>query len=47
MTDCAIGSAYQALAVTEAKPTAGFGKKLVGDAKPKSKLSANQRLGGK
>lgn len=47
LTDCAIGSAYQALAVTEAKPTAGFGKKLIGDAKPKSKLSANQRLGGK
>lgn len=47
LTDCAIGSAYQALAVTEAKPTVGFGKKLIGDAKPKSKLSANQRLGGK
>lgn len=47
LTDCAIGSAYQALAVTEAKPSAGFGKKLIGDAKPKSKLSANQRLGGK
>lgn len=47
LTDCAIGSAYQALAVTEAKPASNFGKKLIGDSKPKSKLSANQRLGGK
>jgi uncharacterized protein len=46
LTDCAIGSAYQALAVTEAKPASNFGKKLIGDSKPKSKLSANQRLGG-
>lgn len=46
LTDCAIGSAYQALTVTEAKTSSNFGKKLIGDSKPKSKLSANQRLGG-
>ena len=46
LTDCAIGSAYQALAVTEAKPTAGFGKKLIGDSKaPKTNRAA--QLGGK
>ena len=46
LTDCAIGSAYQALAVTEAKPSAGFGKKLIGDSKtPKANRAA--QLGGK
>ena len=45
LTDCAIGSAYQALAVSSHKPSLTFGKKLV-DSNPNAK-TASQRLGGK
>lgn len=45
LTDCAIGSAYQALAVSSHKPSSTFGKKLV-DSNPNAK-TASQRLGGK
>lgn len=45
LTDCAIGSAYQALAVSTHKPTSDFGKKLIGDSKQKPNRVS--QLGGK
>lgn len=47
MGDCDINSAYYGIAANTAPVQSGLGKKLLGDAKTKSKLSANQRLGGK
>lgn len=47
LTDCAIGSAYQALSVTAHKPTSDFGKKLIGDSKKPNAKTATQRLGGR
>ena len=47
LSDCSISAAYQGIVATTAPVQSGLGKKLLGDAKTKSKLSANQRLGGK
>ena len=45
LSDCAIGSAYQALAVSTHKPSSNFGKKLLNDGA--KTVSAQSRLGGK
>ena len=47
LSDCSISAAYQGIVAATAPAQSGLGKKLLGDAKTKSKLSANQRLGGK
>lgn len=47
LSDCSISAAYQGIVAATAPVQSGLGKKLLGDAKTKSKLSANQRLGGK
>lgn len=47
LSDCSISAAYQGIVATTAPVQSSIGKKLLGDAKTKSKLSANQRLGGK
>ena len=46
LTDCAIGSAYQALAVTSTKPAPTIGQKLLGDSKTQ-KVNRAAQLGGK
>ena len=47
LSDCSISAAYQGIVAATAPVQSSIGKKLLGDAKTKSKLSANQRLGGK
>lgn len=47
LSDCSISAAYQALAVSEPKPTSSFGKKMFGDAKKEKTLPLSFQRKGK
>lgn len=46
LSDCSVAAAYQGI-VASASNQNNFGKKLIGDSKPKPTKTATQRLGGK